>query len=86
MTCLLPIWGMSVSLETSFCEFSQWMQLNKKATQTFKCWVSPLANDFGGRCETGKSLNFLWGNGAAEVSYFQERRVDLCGSIFNFPV
>lgn len=62
--------------------------IEQKATQTFKCRALPLANDFGDRCETGKSLNFLSGpsSGAAEVSSLQERRVDLYSSIFNFPV
>lgn len=59
-----------------------------KATQTFKCRVLPPANDFGGRCVTMQALNFLQspGSGAVEGSSFQEQRVDLYGSIFNFPV
>ncbi len=78
----------NVSVFGNFTLRVQWMQSNRKATQTFKCRLLPPANDFGHRCETGKSLNFLSipSNGAAEVSSFRERRVDLYGSIFNFPV
>lgn len=57
-----------------------------KATQTFKCRVLPPANNFGGRCVTMQALNFLQssGSGAVEGSSFQEQRVDLYGSIFQF--
>lgn len=53
-----------------------------------KCHKLPLANAFGGRCENQKLPDFLssHSNGAAEVGYFQELRVNLHGSISNFPV